>query len=473
MNELPPGWTEAQLESLGDIRLGKMLDKSKNRGAPRRYLRNVNVRWFRFDLGDLQTLLLAPDELNVLSIQDGDLLICEGGEPGRCAVWRQGANDLTYQKALHRVRFRGDAIPEYFMYQLATDAAAGRLKDAFTGTTIKHLTGESLKKYPVRVAPTAEQRRIVEKLQALFRRVDSCRDRLQHVSSILKRFREAVLEAAVSGSLTEEWRIEKCGSQSLDTWQNVTIGDVAEVGTGSTPLRSRSDFYAPDGIPWVTSASTAQPVVTSGTEFVTPAAIRAHRLRIYPKGTLLVAMYGEGKTRGQVTELALGATVNQACAAIQVNEERAHRGFIRLVLEGAYARMRKLAEGGNQPNLNLSKIKSFGISLPPLEEQTQIVLRIRDSMRSLESLHRSCASIRRQVEKLTPALLAKAFRGRLVLQDAREEPAREMLESIKARRNAVQETGKREANLVVRSRGRGRSGLTDRKGREKRGRKRA
>ena len=82
MNEVPPGWTIARLGDLGDVRLGKMLDKVKNRGLPTPYLRNINVRWFRFDLTDLQRLLVSEDERELLSVQDGDLFICEGGEPG-------------------------------------------------------------------------------------------------------------------------------------------------------------------------------------------------------------------------------------------------------------------------------------------------------------------------------------------------------------------------------------------------------
>ena len=124
-------------------------------------------------------------------------------------------------------------------------------------------------------------------------------------------------------------------------------------------MRSNSAFFASQGTPWITSAATSQSVVLSAEEFVTDAAIAVHRLKIFPAGTLLVAMYGEGKTRGQVTELGLDATINQACAAIVVDESLARRSFIKLALQANYFEMRELAEGGNQPNLNLSKIKKL------------------------------------------------------------------------------------------------------------------
>src|SRR5262249_6592671 len=148
------------------------------------------------------------------------------------------------------------------------------------------------------LAPLNEQKRIADKLDAVLARVDACRERLDRVPAILKRFRQAVLAAATSGQLTEEWREEQ---GIAEHWLKSDVQSVARVGTGSTPLRSNPSFFASSGTPWITSAATGFPVVTQAEEFVTDAAIAAHRLKKYPIGTLLVAMYGEGKTRGQVT----------------------------------------------------------------------------------------------------------------------------------------------------------------------------
>ena len=101
MSELPTGWADAKFGELGEIRLGKMLDKAKNRGVPVQYLRNINVRWFRFDISDLQTLLLPAEERDALTIRDGDLLICEGGEPG---VGLVNVEATAYQQQGRRVR---------------------------------------------------------------------------------------------------------------------------------------------------------------------------------------------------------------------------------------------------------------------------------------------------------------------------------------------------------------------------------
>lgn len=129
-----------------DARLGKMLDKEKNTGNYRKYLRNINVRWFSFDLSDLLEMRIEADEIEKYSVSHNDLIICEGGEPGRCAVWDK-QDSIFYQKALHRVRFLDNSNPRFYMYYLWFSAQAGQLCRYFTGTGIKHLTGQSLSNY--------------------------------------------------------------------------------------------------------------------------------------------------------------------------------------------------------------------------------------------------------------------------------------------------------------------------------------
>jgi type I restriction enzyme S subunit len=283
------------------------------------------------------------------------------------------------------------------------------------------------------LAPFNEQRRIAAKLDTALVAVDACRQRLDGVEALLKRFRQAVLAAATSGELTREWREERGIEHE---WEQTSIDQIADVGTGSTPLRSNPSFYAATGTPWITSAATSQELILEASEFVTPEGQAAGRLRVYPEGTLLVAMYGEGKTRGQVSELGIPATINQACAAIHAPKEQYLMPFIKIALKANYLEMRSLAEGGNQPNLNLSKIKQFHIGLPPKQEVFEIIDRVESLFSLADQLEARLTSARKTVERLTPALLAKAFRGELVPQDPGDEPASALLERIRAARQA-------------------------------------
>ena len=145
-------------------RLGKMLDKQKNVGVPCKYLRTINVRWFSFDLSDLQDMKIEESEFEKYTICKNDLVICEGGEPGRCAVWEKDET-IFYQKALHRVRFTVKAEPRLYMYYLWYIAQNGLLNKFYTGTGIKHLTGQSLEKIPVPITDIEEQKRLLELIE--------------------------------------------------------------------------------------------------------------------------------------------------------------------------------------------------------------------------------------------------------------------------------------------------------------------
>jgi type I restriction enzyme S subunit len=165
--ELPGSWEWVAVGSVAQARLGKMLDKAKNRGTPRPYLRNINVRWFTFDFTDLLSMPFEDAELEEFALRSGDVLICEGGEPGRAAVWNAEACDVYFQKALHRVRFEAIVDPNFFVLAIRASADDGRLKSSFTGTGIQHFTGRSLDAYAFPLPPIAEQRRIVAKVDEL------------------------------------------------------------------------------------------------------------------------------------------------------------------------------------------------------------------------------------------------------------------------------------------------------------------
>ena len=165
--ELPESWAWVNVGAVAHSRLGKMLDKAKNKGTPRKYLRNINVRWFDFDLSDLLEMRFEDLELPEFALRFGDVLICEGGEPGRAAVWDARESDVYFQKAIHRVRFLDFVDSEFFVKALRASADDGRLAEYFTGTGIKHFTGKGLTAYLFPLPPLAEQHRIVAKVDEL------------------------------------------------------------------------------------------------------------------------------------------------------------------------------------------------------------------------------------------------------------------------------------------------------------------
>ncbi len=180
---IPTGWRWVPFSDIADCRLGKMLDGAKNSGNWRSYLRNTNVQWFRFELADIAQMRMEDHEVSEFSLRPGDLLICEGGEPGRVAVADETVRGLLFQKALHRARPLGGINPWYLAYFLRSEATSGRLSELFTGATIKHLTGRSLSRLLVPLPPVREQDRIVGKIAGLFDGCENLADALQRRSN--------------------------------------------------------------------------------------------------------------------------------------------------------------------------------------------------------------------------------------------------------------------------------------------------
>ncbi|WP_284214662.1 restriction endonuclease subunit S [Comamonas jiangduensis] len=192
--ELPVGWEWVRLASIADSRLGKMLDKAKNSGKRYPYLRNTNVQWHHIDLDDIKEISLEASELAEFRLMPGDLLICEGGYPGRCAIWRDPDREMYFQKALHRVRPRGGIAVELIAIALESDSRAGNLNQHFTGATIKHFVGQALDRYVLALPPLAEQSRIVTRVTQLRRLCADLRQRLAEREVVQARLAEALVQ---------------------------------------------------------------------------------------------------------------------------------------------------------------------------------------------------------------------------------------------------------------------------------------
>lgn len=197
-SNVPSSWVYVRLKNIAEHRLGKMLDKQKNRGTSLPYLRNLNVQWQRFELSDVKEMPFEEAEVEELSLQSGDLLICEGGEPGRAAMWESQAKQMLFQKALHRVKPSPVLLNQLLLYMLLVDSMTGTLAKHFTGATIKHFTGKSLGSYLIALPPLAEQERIVAKVVKLMALVDELEAGLLQARGDSERLLGAVIQSLLS-----------------------------------------------------------------------------------------------------------------------------------------------------------------------------------------------------------------------------------------------------------------------------------
>ena len=194
-------WKTVKLGEVADMCLGKMLDKNKNKGTYQPYLRNVNVRWGSFDLDDLLEMKFEESEQDRYGIQIGDLIMCEGGEPGRCAIWNADVPNMKIQKALHRIRVKNMVYNKFVYCLFSLYAQNGYLEKYFTGTTIKHLTGQSLKSIEIPLPPLSEQQRIVEEIESRLSQASTSSACIEDALQQTEALRQSILKKAFSGEL--------------------------------------------------------------------------------------------------------------------------------------------------------------------------------------------------------------------------------------------------------------------------------
>ena len=182
----PKGWNVVAFESIGNSRLGKMLDKGKEVGDRKfPYLANTNVQWGRFDLTALRTMDFSESDCEEFKLEDGDLLICEGGEVGRTAIWHGAHNRIYFQKALHRVRLDPTvAVPEYVFQFMWFMAKNGGFRDLTTTATIAHLTGVKLKRLPCPRPPLKLQHRFAAIVESVEQQKASQRTHLAELDTL-------------------------------------------------------------------------------------------------------------------------------------------------------------------------------------------------------------------------------------------------------------------------------------------------
>ena len=216
--------------------------------------------------------------------------------------------------------------------------------------------------------------------------------------------------------------------------------DIAYVGTGATPLTACKYYYENGNIAWINSSSTKVPFIAKASNFITQKAIEETNCLVYPKGTLVIAMYGEGKTRGQISELLIDAATNQACAAVRPYSE-ATKKYLKLFFEGNYLHIRALAEGGNQQNLSVGKIQNYEIPLPPLDEQKRILDKAKELLLQIDNIEVGKSVCQKYINQAKSKVLDLAIHGKLVSQDPNDEPAIELLKRINPKAEIITDNG--------------------------------
>jgi type I restriction enzyme, S subunit len=483
-DELPQGWVSRPFADIAEInpRHPKDIDDA----LPVTFVPMAGISETQPEFEASEVRPLGAVRKGFTHFAEGDVLfakITPCMENGKGAVARNLSNGLGCGTTeLHVVRPLGRIRPDYIYRFLAQESVRREAKANFTGTAGQARVPTSfIEELELPIAPLPEQKRIVAKLEKVLSRVDACKERLAKIPALLKRFRQSVLAAACSGRLTADWREEnpelESGAELLarikavrlktavttkdkkqieeafqtesltledgelgvetvpDSWIACRIGAIGTVVNGSTPSRKQDNFW--DGeIPWVSSGEVRNNSISTTLERITEAGYESCSVRLLPVGTVLLAMIGEGKTRGQSSILQLEATINQNIAAVVISHGLVSPEFLWRWFLLQYEATRERGSGSGPQALNCQRVRELPFVLPSRAEQQEIVRRVEELFKLADRIEARFTKANAYVGKLTQSVLAKAFRGELVPQDPNDEPASALLERIKAQKSA-------------------------------------
>ena len=428
MSELPLGWADVPLGSLLNFKYGKALpDKERSgKGFPV-YGSNGVVGWHSHALTTGTTIVIG---------RKGSVGALQFSNTPCSPI------DTTYyidEAPGHQFRF--------WFYRLKSLGLASLNKS----TAIPGLSRGDAYQIVVALPPLAEQKRIADKLDTVLTRVDAVNTRLARVAPLLKRFRQSVLAAATSGRLTEDWR-----GGAMD-WTSVPAAEICEkVQSGGTPKAG----FAEAGVPFLKVYNIVDQRVAFDykPQFVSQA-IHESELRksqVFPNDVLMNIV---GPPLGKVAVVPADHSawnINQAITLFRPSTKITSQWIYILLCEGAPIRdvLARTKGSVGQVNISLSQCRAFEFQVPSVEEQTEIVRRVETLFALADRLEARLAQAQTAATRLTPALLAKAFRGELVPQDPNDEPAAELLRRLQAERaTAPKASAGRGRKAVVQSEG--------------------
>jgi len=321
LGEVPSRWRVGPLKRGFSVTLGKMLqpDSAGQDDELLPYLRAANIKWDGVDVTDVKTMWFAPRDKSQLQLKSGDLLVSEGGDVGRSTIWKEELPICYFQNSVNRVRPIDENSTRFLYYWMSTIKDKGYVDVLCNKSTIAHFTAEKVAAVPVPLPPKEEQVSIANFLDHEAAKIDALVAEQEKLMALLKEKRQAVISHAVTKGLDPTVPMKDSGVEWLGEmpahWSASALSYVAKIDTGSTPDRARAEYWGGD-IPWIKTGEINWSPIGEVEEFITQAGVNGSAVKVAKPGTLLMAMYGQGVTRGRVAILEIEATFNQACAAI-------------------------------------------------------------------------------------------------------------------------------------------------------------
>lgn len=474
---LPSNWASASILTCGTFIRGVTYKKQEASTTKKpgytRLLRANNISNRNINTEEIVYVPLHNiSETQIL--QSGDILIAtSSGSPSVVGKAAQIKNDtdMSFGAFCGVIRPYKDLNPEYIGHFFSSKQYRDRISKLARGTNINNIKQEHFESIKIPLPPINEQRRIADKLDRVLARVDAANEHLSRVAPLIKRFRQSVLAAAFKGKLTEEFRkqeeltpiyetvkrspeiprpnrynsrtdavipgdfalsVNQSNMIAPDGWKWLPMVDVARMESGHTPSRSFPEYWH-GNIPWIGIVDARlhhTSTIEDTIQHTNNLGLENSAARLLPEGTVCVSRTA---SVGYVVKMGKPMAtsqdfVNWVCGPAVSPD------WLKWLFVAEGAALYRFGKGSTHTTIYFPEWLSLHVALPPLEEQSEIVRRVEKLFAFADHLEERLSQAQAAVQKLTPALLAKAFRGELVPQDPNDEPASELLKRLQESR---------------------------------------
>lgn len=414
LGEIPAHWETATVKHQYTIQLGKMLQNgpSGQEDVEVPYLRAVHVQWFDVQTSDLPTMWASQMEKELFGIEEGDLLVCEGGEGGRCGIFKSNVCGYIIQNALHRVRPREHSRNDYLQYTLSTTATMGWFGAINERATIAHLTGEKFGALKIPFPPLPEQRAIAAFLDGETVRIDALVAKKERLIALLHEKRAALITRAVTRGLDPNTPVKDSGVEWLREipahWEVKRLKYSAPFHNDKLESKPEDAIYV--GLeniePWTGELLLDAQPDSVGSTVVT-----------FCPGDVLF-----GKLRPYLAKVArpdFDGTATSEVLVMRPMDECSQDYLAYCLLNVPYTRwVDTLTYGAKMPRVSPDDVACSFIPLPPLPEQRAIAAFLGQETAKLDSLVGKVREAIERLRELRTALISAAVTGRI---DVREE----------------------------------------------------
>ena len=389
---IPEEWEVSSVGCEFDIKLGKMLDAEKNVGVPKPYLGNKAVQWDRIDIRDLPMVPMSRADIERFRLRKGDLLVCEGGEVGRAAIWEAPLEECYYQKALHRLRPTRGFNVKVMAALLRQWSDHGQLTNYVTQTSIAHLPREKFMEVPMLIPPPPEQRAIAEALSD----VDGLLGALERLIAKKRDLKQAAMQQLLTG----QTRLPGFGSRKAPRhhsvfgafpidWELLPLSQVsAFITKGSTPTTYGFDWVS-SGVLFLRSECVSERGLDlSESMFVSSLAHQLLRRSEVKPNDILMTITGNVGRVVHLNDNFPPSNINQHIARIRITDNRVASAFVFHFLSQPLVRKyyNQITTGQAYPQISLTQVRDTVLPMPSLAEQTAIAAVLKDMDAELTGL---------------------------------------------------------------------------------------